>query len=404
MKKMRNILLSLSLAALTAVSCVYPFTPDIEGEDGTFVIEGDILVGEMTTVKLSYSAALATPGLISCPSSAQVWVEDDLGEVYEGTPYEYQYSSKSRFTGYQVDTRECDPSRKYRLCVVNGDTGREYRSSFERVCKAPAIDSLSYLTNPEKEKLNITLSMHSEGESFFKWSYVEDWEYHSYYYANIFYTPPSIKYGWVWKPSMGYGTMDYFTYPENNYYCWDHDESTEIMIFSTESQTEDRFVDLEFHPIDKYDRKISYIYRINVALEPLTKSAYLYWDTVKNNSEYNGSLFAPNPSEMVGNIRCQQDTTEMVLGYINVAQRAYKERYVYNTDHRFYKDKNNYIDVDETLTEDQWYEYYQAGYLPFELGLVEDFSSTVWAPKRCVDCITLGGTKNRPDDWINNDQ
>lgn len=402
--KLHNIITVMLVTALMAVSCIYPFSPDVEGESGTFVVEGDILIGEMTVVKLSYSASLATPGLISCPSSATVWVEDDQGGRYEGEPFKYEYNTKAKFTGYKVDTRECDPSRQYRLCLINGDNGREYHSSWQRVCKAPVIDSLSYLADAPKDRLNITLSMHSQGESYFKWSYVEDWEYHSYYHAILVYTPPQISYGWSWKPSMGNGTLEYFQYPENNYFCWNHDESNEIMIFSTENQTEDRFVDLEFHPIDRHDIKIQYIYRIEVDLEPLTKDGYIYWDTVKHNSEYNGSLFAPNPSELIGNIRCQQDTTEMVLGYINAAQRAFKTRYVYYTDHHFYKDKTRHTEEEvEEITENQWYEYYNNGMLPFELGSLGDLSSSQWAPKRCVDCSLMGGTKRRPADWINND-
>ena len=39
-------------------------------------------------------------------------------------------------------------------------------------------------------------------------------------------------------------------------------------------------------------RYISYLYKIVVDLEPLSKDAYLYWENIKNNSEYNGNLFA----------------------------------------------------------------------------------------------------------------
>ena len=402
--KVRKTIIFLLATALCAASCIYPFSAELEGEEGTLVIEGDILIGETTTVKLSYSSAISSKRAIECPSSASVWVEDDSGTTYQGTLIgrnEIKDHRKSSYVAYSVDLTAADPSRKYRLCVINNDNSREYASTWQRVCAPPQIDSLSYVVDRKKETVNIALSMHSSKESYFRWTYVEDWEYHAYYHADCYYTPPDMRHTWKWTPALGYGTIEFYEYPENTYYCWDHDESSRIMIFSTEKQTEDRFVDLEFLPIDRTSEKISYIYHIEVNLEPITRDAYLYWDTVQTNSEYNGSLFSPNPSEYVGNIRCQQDTTEFVLGYISAAQRANKKYFLYASDHRYYKNPDVYLAQSETLTEDQWYEYYQNGYLPYGTALPDDVTSSYWARKRCVDCRLKGGTQERPSFWVN---
>ena len=391
-----NILLSLILTLAGMSSCVYPFEAELDGESGTFVIEGDVLIGEVMNVKLSYTAPINGSGLFTAPEKASVWVEDDKGGHYPGTPAHSDRYHPGEFT---VDMTKADPSLKYRLRVDNLETYRSYASSWQAVCRAPQIDSLSYIVDEEKSKLNIALSMHSQSGSYFKWSYREDWEYHSEYSAKIKYLPP-VRLTDTWN--QGYGLVVDIVYPEkNHYYCWNYAYSSEIMLFSTESQTEDRFVDLEFHTIPRDNKRISVLYHIDVQLEPITKEAYLYWDNIKNNSEYNGNLFAPNPSEMVGNIRCLNDTTELVMGFINVAERDTQELFYNNSKERFYKPKYPFMEEPQSVSSSkEWYSMYSAGYLPYDYEEMGP-SPTLWSLKENVDCTCLGGTKNKPSYWPN---
>ena len=52
MRKLGNILL-LMTALLAAVSCIYDFNPDLQGRGGVLVVEGDILIGDFTVVRIS---------------------------------------------------------------------------------------------------------------------------------------------------------------------------------------------------------------------------------------------------------------------------------------------------------------------------------------------------------------
>ena len=284
MKKMITAAAVLCLAFLAA-SCIYPFTPEPEDGSGTLVIEGDIFLGEYTTVALSYAAPVDNPYGVTYPSSGEVWVEDDAGTVFRGISL--GSGSDSDAATFQVDTRDADPSRNYRLHVKAGSGGREYVSSWERACSAPVIDSLSYNLDFDRSRFNVALSMHSGSESFFKWSYVEDWEFHAMYRAEL---KAVLKTSSYWRQQVSVEPMEP---SESTYACYGHEVSTQIMTFSTEKQSDDRFVDLEFRPIDRSDRRISYLYRIVVNLEPLTKNAYQYWENVKANSDYNGNLFSP---------------------------------------------------------------------------------------------------------------
>lgn len=385
------------LAAVLSVtaSCVYPIDIDVTGAGGSMVIEGDIFIGEITDVKLSYSSPLNSLALPTTDIPAEVEVVDDQGMVYPGYPADNEGL-------YKVDTRNASPDRQYKLRVRNLDNHRSYESTFQRVCRSSDIDSLSYIIDEKRSCMNIAISMHSGSESWFKWSYVEDWEYHTIYQAQLKYTPPEIvSWGWYRAPS-GPGTMERSLPPDNNYYCWSHDVSTEIMIFSTENQSDDRFVDLEFHTLQRWDRKISYVYRIKVQLEPMGSDAYAYWDNVRKNSDYNGSLFSPNPSEMPGNITCIEDPDEFVIGYINAAERSVKTLYVYNSDHQFYKEKE-WFDTDKIQpSSSEWYESYQNGYLPYYTEVPGDFGNAYWVQRRCIDCTQFGGKPQRPDDWETN--
>lgn len=398
MKKYLIHIMFMIAASACLASCVYPFNPEMpDGQTGIVVIEGDILIGEVSPVMVTYSGSLAKFGSIPKNIDAQVWVEDSRGAVYnsglvdeEGVHY--------------VDMTDADPSLEYCLHVINLENSKEYVSRFERCCGTPVIDSLSYIPDEARNKLNIALSMHAKGESYFRWSYVEDWEYHAYYHALLKYIPPETRYVWGQPNHVGNGQIVPFDYPENTYYCWNHDESDQIMIFSTEKQTEDRFVDLEFHQIDRNDRRISYIYHIEVNLEPMTKDAYQYWANIKQNSDYSGSLFAPTPSEMMGNIKCVQDESEQVLGFINVAQRAQSKLYVHNGEAKFYKDPD--LHVPETIqpSMNDWYDRYTNGFLPYYTDTPGAYSSAYWSEARCLDCRLLGGNKNRPDWWITKDE
>ena len=376
-------ILACAALALLAASCVYPFSAETEDGSGALVIEGDILIGETTAVKIGRSTPIGGPK--SEPVHGVVWVEDEYGTTFRGV----RDKSGAR---YLVNTAAADPGLAHRLHVQLPD-GREYVSSWEKAGAPPVIDSLSYIRDPDHDRLNIALSMHSQAGSYFKWSYVEDWEYHTQYFAVIKYEAPNV---------VGYGgKIVPMVYPENTYYCYRHAESSEILTFSTERQTDDRFVDLEFHKIPRSDTRISYLYRIKVDLEPLSAGAYAYWENIKANSEYSGSLFAPTPSEMVGNIRCVQDPDELVMGYINVARRASKTLYLDALDVKFYKSDEPYVEG-ELIGTDRWLEFILKGYLPYSSVMPEDYSQTYWAPARCVDCTKMGGTRERPDDWPTN--
>ena len=374
---------------LMATSCIYPFTPEPVDGSGSLVIEGDILIGNISVFNIGHTVPITNPEAEPEHPNGKIWVENDAGAIFDGFP------DPSKPGVFNVDTQYADPEKQYRLHFIDNDKGKEYISDWERVCGAPEIDSLSYILDYDKAKLNIALSMHSRGESFFRWSYVEDWQYNSDFFAYVKFVV-DVPSGWRRSGHLEYA--DHIL--DNTYICYDHAVSTKILTFSTEKQTDDRFVDLEFLPINQDDLRIQNLYRIVVSLEPLTKDAYLYWENIKTNSEYNGNLFAPNPSELVGNIRCVQNPDELVMGYVNVAQIARKQLVIDDIDINFYKSSQPPYEIAELSQRDYNEYYFEQFYLPY--GTIYppgDLTQTYWAPARCVDCIYGGGTREKPEDW-----
>lgn len=104
------------------------------------------------------------------------------------------------------------------------------------------------------------------------WSYEEDWEFH----ADI---------------DFANRTSGRFLYNENIYpldgdknpylYCWGHQKSSDIHIYSTENLKENVVKEHELFRIPIDDIRISYIYSILVKQWALNDEAYNYFRTLK---------------------------------------------------------------------------------------------------------------------------
>ena len=388
MKRIINFL----AAALLATGCIYDFTPDLgEISDHRVVIESDLLIGEVCQVSLTYVMTMgSTTGRTYPSNQIKAYLESEDGTVYEGAAVSVGCVSLD-LTSAATDTR-------YRLHVTDNDTQKDYVTDWMDVQKAAVIDELSYI--PGDAVMNVGISMHANNQKFFRWRYEETWEYHSVYQAAYYYTPknqlPDTEQAFY--PN---GKISEFQDGENIYYCWSKRQSSEILIFSTKEQNDDRFVDLEFHSIAQSDARLSILYYIKVYVSTMSEDAYNYWSNIQTNSDYNGSLFAPNPSEMRGNISCVQSPEDQVLGFIYVSETATADLFIDNYETDFYKANKSSNEDPETCEDSaQWGTLYRQGKLPVEMvsDIPEQYS---WVSKYCVDCRLLGGTKNKPDFWPN---
>lgn len=391
MKTPYPIRLAVLAAALAVTSCIYPFHPDVKGSDDRLVIEGSIVVGATSVFSFSSVFPIGMPESAMILHSFTGYIEGE-----DGTKLGPEESSPGATLHF--DTTTLPEGQRYRVHFEDTRNGRVFESDWVEVCSAPVIDDLTYIMDKERNELDIALSMHCQGHSYFRWSYTETWEYTANRRATHYFDNQRAQE--TKDPIQGLMT---FENGENIYYCWDTNESPDIKIFDTSEQSEDRFVDLEFHRIARYDQKLQVLYRLDVRLEALTQEAYLYWKNIEDNSQNQGTIFSPTPSQMPGNIRCITDADIPVIGYVNACRQATGRMY-YDNSQEFFSTYRVITSEDEVvnLQPSEFFLYYQQQYIVLNVQWDSPSGPVYsWVPKSCADCRIKGGTKNRPADWPN---
>ena len=399
MEKIRFWLIGM-LAALCAGSCVYDYDPVVNGTKNVLVIEGDILVGSYTRVRLSTSGRLdgQQEGMDPNLRDIHIWVEASDGKRYGGG------------YGTLIDTRAADPSLEYRLLVesVRGT----YASSWLPVLRSAPIDSLSYTISADRETMTIDISSADGSDSpYYRWIAQENWEYHAPFQASHYFVQ-----------SRGYDregiqhpkdTVVPFKNGDNTYYCWNSDRIHDVLIASAEAMSDKRIIRHPLYSMNCYEQRASYIYSVEVTQEVLSETAFRYWETMLKNSVDVGGLFSPEPFEMRGNIYNVADSSEMVVGYINVTVPAVKRIFIDSQDIQFGKTPRGTYDIEPTFVDKSaWRSFSRRGYLVYALHTEESAGTGRegpetytfdWLPARCVDCAIWGsGNKQKPSYWPNN--
>lgn len=182
------------------------------------------------------------------------------------------------------------------------------------------------------------------------------------------------------------------------YYCWEKDSSTGIYIASTEKLSKNVVYRQPLKTIYPTDRRISLLYSLLVSQIALTQEGYIYWETLKKNTDETGGIFAPQPSEMRGNLESITNTGEPVIGFISASTVTQKRIFVSNQQLRVYK--NTTICPLDTLKRGDWGLAAESG----ANEVIEDlpqFGAASWVVARCANCVKAGGTKNKPSFWPN---
>ena len=365
------------LAAFAVVSCVYDFHPDWQGQAGFVAIEGDILVGDTCRFDVRFSTDLEDPKNSGAPLAYTLRVE-----AGDGTVYPMQDSI--------VNLTSADISQEYRLVVeVLTPFRRTYASEWAPVQVTPPIDSLSWSVEADGSKLWVNVSTHSDGDvGYYRWSAAETWEYHATYYAEAYF-------------SSATGTILEYEDGENTYFCWKSADHDDILLGSTKELLEDRLVNYGIISFAPEDRKVSYVYFVELTQTRLSEEGFRFWETVRNNSSNVGGLFSPEPSELRGNIVNVEDPDELVLGYISVSTRSRGRLFIENSKTLFSRWHGPSYGIEYPLPS-EWWKYYGWQYRVGWYDVVH--GGYAWLPGECVDCRFSGGTKDRPWWWINDDK
>lgn len=367
------------LLALGIASCVYDYTPEdvsLQGLDSPLlVVDGDIVVGDVTRVKLSYTESILEDEA-DMPLGVTVMVESESGETVSA------YALDEEPGVYEADTRELDMDVKYRLFISVPGRG-EYVSEFKPVMISPPIDEITWSIAPDSTYANIEVTTHNteEGKLYCKWNFTENWESNSVFVPFLEYIPSS-------------NNIRDLTQQEQyeRRYCFSEAVSNDVCVANTERLSENVISKYVLKQIANTDTRVNGLYAITVTQKALDKEAYQYWETLKKNMGETGGLFSAQPSEYRGNIRSLTNADEIVLGYTSVSTTHTVRQFIDWKSEQLFKTDCDYIILDGDIL---LYHYYSLGYRP--VFRVED-EGMFWSQLKCVDCRSYSNS-TKPGFW-----
>lgn len=289
-----------------ATGCITQFIPETEETQELLVVEGlitDQVGGNM--VRLSKSMPLGKRSTVKPLRGCTVVIVDDKGiyrQFFETAPG--IYTADSLFKGVV--------GRRYTLNVnTNGATENNYSySSLPIEMKpVPPIDSIYYEKVlleaslpffPPQEGCQIYLNTKDAENNckFYRWDYTETWEFRLPYSAPV------------------------------NRRCWISGNSGEINIKNISGLAEMRVNKYPVKFISNATDRLKEKYSMMINQYSINEDEFSYWEKLQSISEEIGSLYDITPSTIPGNIYCNEDPGETVLGYFSVSARTSKRIFI----------------------------------------------------------------------------
>ena len=188
--------------------------------------------------------------------------------------------------------------------------------------------------------------------------------------------------------------------PGPNYWCWAKSYSSQSRIAIAIGDEKNKIHEHKFMEINTgTGNRFQKRYCVHVIARGISEECYQYLHTLEMNSNSTGDLFAPIPSELRGNIICEEDPDELVLGFIEVSRTSELRAFV-PYGNGVYLDRGagpleSLIAVDASRIP----QYYGWGYRPVVIVPTDRGDYMGWAPNYWIDCRVMGGTNVKPDYW-----
>jgi len=344
------------------------------------VIEGFINSGQgPTTIHLSRTTDLQDTAYTPEPG-AQLNVEGNDGNsfaLYENTNGEYS-----------IPQLTMNNNVKYRLHIRTVD-GKEYASDYSSVQYTPSIDSITWQIENGGVRIYVNTHNDQNDTGYYRWTYSETWEFHSRFFKMCSY---------IIDPSTGMA-IGVICGPDPDttiYKCWTTQNSTNIILGSSERLTADRIY-LPIRYVEPQSEELTVLYYIHLKQYALSKDAYRFYQGLKKNTEQIGSLFDPQPSKVVGNVHCINDPGQTAIGYVEISQAQEKDIFIHNSDLPVIW--TSQIPCSEFLLKNK--PPLNTTFIPTRVGELGPYNSIVSyyaTDPICVDC-TLRGTNIKPSFW-----
>lgn len=312
----------LLFALLILYSCVEPYALQTNTFEDYLVVEATITNElKQQEVKLSrtYKLEQGKPTLVQ---GAAVTISDNQGNNYSFAEIGGRYLSNTAFKAF--------PGRTYQLKITTSN-GKKYSSIPETLTSDNPIQSLTpeVVTRSDGEtgvEMTIRCFDPTNSSKYYRYEFEETYKVISPLWNGVrpdfIVTPPLPD-----VPALP--VLIQIPYEAKT--CYSSIKSNKIILNSTNNQSEDR-VDFPVQFVKKRDYKLANRYSINVVQYVENLAAHTYYKTLNGISGNNGVLTQSQPGFIYGNLSCESNSEEKVIGYFEVASFSTKRLFINYTD------------------------------------------------------------------------
>lgn len=366
------------VTVMLILSCKQAYNPPaIKSNPGYLVVDGVLHIGQDSTV-ITLSRTRNLDSIIPIPElQAQVMVVGESSDVY---PLQEQGNGK-----YVTDHLNLAYNKNYQLKIITADS-REYLSDTFPAKQTPPIDSVTWRQDSVGVHIYVNTNDPQNNTRYYRWDYDETWQYHTAYETFFDYVNGQI----IQRPT-----------DQLIYTCWQSDHSTDIQIASSIKLANDIIYENPISVIPNGDEKLSVKYSILVKQYAVTPTSYDYWQNLKKNTQQLGTLFDPQPSEIIGNMHAVNNPNEPVLGFIGACNVQQKRIFISNLD---LPNGWNYFPYYSECALNTVMRSQLDSLLPstgprFFVFVGQNLTLYLTTSIRCGDCRNHGGVNNQPAFW-----
>ena len=292
---------SLLLVIFTLFGCTEPYLLQTSNFEEALVIEATI-TNELKTqqIKLSKTYRLEENGP-EFVENANVTIEDDLGNVYNFIEGDEIYESENEFQALT--------GRKYKLKIIAN--GKTYTSTQEVLSTVNPIQNLVVNDNTiggvRGAEIKVKAFDPTNSSKYYRYEFEETYK---------IIAPKWLPYTATVNPTTKELIFTPRTYEART--CYSSIKSNELLLQSTSNLSEDR-IDYMVRFIPVTNPIIMHRYSILVHQYIQSLEAYTYYNTLKTISG-SGSILSQNqPGFFSGNIICESNPNEKVIGFFDVS-------------------------------------------------------------------------------------
>ena len=178
--------------------------------------------------------------------------------------------------------------------------------------------------------------------------------------------------------------------------CWSTSNVDQIFTMSTEYLKQPEITNFPLIYISTQTKLLSIRYTLLVKQLSISKSAFNFWDALRQQNIDQGNLYSRQPLQIRGNVKNINDADETVLGYFTVAGITKKRIYVNRPILPFY-----YGICEPDFENIGWIVYESPSDWPIYVVDIPSKGKALGTSEACFDCRLEGGSITPPDFWEN---